>query len=149
MALLAMHQTALLLAALSPLLLVCDSRAGIMRALVGGRVPVWAPMRMAMADPAMPCDWSITSDGLAAWLALRLRAAEVVLLKSLRVAAAASPAELACQGVVDPVFASLVCGSRLRFSLIGPGEDARLAALLDAGEPTPTIHPRPRVAAHG
>lgn len=149
MALLAMHQTALLLAALSSRLSVCDSGASIARACAEGRVPVWAPARMALADDAMPHDWSITSDGLAAWLALRLRARQVVLLKSRLAAPSLGPAELARQGIVDAVFAELVRETALPFALIGPGEGARLAALLDAGEPALTIHPRPGVAAHG
>lgn len=130
MALLAMEQVALLLAASGPRYVVCDSLAAISRALARRRIPVWAPSRLALGDPSIPCDWSITSDGLAAWLALRLRAAEVILLKSLRVDPQPGGAELARLGVVDPVFARLVDENRLPFRLIGPDEEDRLAALL-------------------
>jgi DNA-binding LacI/PurR family transcriptional regulator len=51
-------------------------------------------------------DWSITSDGLAARLAERLRCSDVVLVKSRGVAEDASAFDLARDGVVDAIFAA-------------------------------------------
>ena len=44
MALLAMHQTGLALAALEPRLLPAETFPGIARGLAAGRIPVWSPL---------------------------------------------------------------------------------------------------------
>ena len=69
MAILAMHQTGLMLIAMQPRLIGVETRAQMRAALQAGRIPVWLPLRMCDRDNSIPQDWSITSDGLAAQIA--------------------------------------------------------------------------------
>lgn len=137
MAILAMHQTALMLAAIEPRFVPAETVAGMRAAWSSGRVPVWLPLRMADRDRAIPADWTITSDGLAARLAERLAAAAVCLVKSRCVARAATPAQLAADGVVDRQFPVIVARGDLVWCVLGPGEERQLARLLKvpAGAP--------------
>jgi aspartokinase-like uncharacterized kinase len=132
MALLAMHQTAYMLQSLDPRLRFADTLAAIRRTLAEGQMPVWLPLRLADGDPFIPADWSITSDGLAARLAERLGRAQVVLVKSCRVAHALSLAALARAETVDPTFVAVVERSCLDWRVLGAGDEAELAALLNS-----------------
>jgi aspartokinase-like uncharacterized kinase len=73
-----------------------------------GRVPVLAPRRFLDADDARPDalahSWLVTSDAIAARLAVRLGADELVLLKSAPVPPGADRAAAARLGLVDPAF---------------------------------------------
>jgi len=104
MALLAMEQYGRMLAALEPRLRPVASRAQLARAHRAGRPAVWMPTRMVLADPAIAASWDITSDSLAAWLAGKLRARHLVLVKSVAVTNGATAADLARRGIIDPAF---------------------------------------------
>jgi hypothetical protein len=132
MALLAMHQTGLMLAALHKRLEPFETLAGLRRALKAGRVPVWLPLKMIETDKRVPADWTATSDGLAARLAERLGGAPVVLVKSCRIGHGATVAALARAGVVDATFAAIVKRARLPWRVLGAGDEGALAALLEA-----------------
>ena len=129
MALLAMHQMGMMLAALHARLVPAETLAQIRRALAESRIPVWLPQKLAEADPTIATDWSVTSDALAARLAERLGRAPVVLVKSCRVRSA-SAADLAAEGVVDAVFPSIVARGKLPWHVLGKGGERKLAALL-------------------
>jgi aspartokinase-like uncharacterized kinase len=98
MAILAMHQTALLMREIAPKLVAAETLAAIRGSWKDRQVAVWLPARLCQRDKRIPRDWSITSDGLAARLAERLDRAAVVLIKSRRVDARASAAALAHEG---------------------------------------------------
>jgi 5-(aminomethyl)-3-furanmethanol phosphate kinase len=105
MALLGMEQYGRMLAALQPGLQPAASRADIVRARRAGRAAVWMPTRMVLADPAIAASWNITSDSLAAWLAGKLGATRLVLVKSVALAdGSATASDLARRGIVDPAF---------------------------------------------
>jgi 5-(aminomethyl)-3-furanmethanol phosphate kinase len=104
MALLAMEQYGRMLAALQPRLKPAGSHAEILRARRAGQAAVWMPTRMVLADPAIAASWDITSDSLAAWLAAKLGAARLVLVKSVAVTNGATAADLARRSIVDPAF---------------------------------------------
>jgi aspartokinase-like uncharacterized kinase len=131
MAIYAMHQTGLLLASQNPRLTAVETRAAMRCALQNAQIPVWLPLRMADRDAAIPADWSITSDGLAARLAELMRASAVMLVKSRRVSRDATAAILALADVIDPTFATIVQRSRLKWRIFGPGEEEALAAALN------------------
>ena len=132
MALLAMHQAGLMLAALQPRLRPAETLAGIRSALADGKIPVWLPLKLAEADQQIPADWSITSDGLAARLAERFGRASVVLVKSCHVGRSTSLASLTRDDVVDRTFAAIIERARLPWWVLGAGDEDLLARLLEA-----------------
>ena len=104
-----------------------------MRAGLGeAKLPVWLPSRMALADPDLPQSWDVTSDSLAAWLARRLEARRLVLVKSVAAPAPLTAEALAARGLVDPLFPRFLADAAAALDWIGPGEEARLTALVAA-----------------
>ena len=132
MAILAMHQMAVLFLSMQPRLAPAETLADFKKAWARDCVPVWLPWRLSEKDRKIPADWSITSDGLAARLAERLRASAVVLVKSRTVPPGSQPADLARDGVVDPAFADIVTRAGLDWLILGPGEEVELARLIGA-----------------
>ena len=137
MALLAMHQTGMMLTALHTRLVPFETLAGLRRAITRDQIPVWLPMKLAQRDARIAADWSTTSDGLAARLAERLGRAPVVLVKSCRVAYGTSLAALVRLRVVDPTFAAIAVRARLQWRVVGAGDEKDLASLIE----TPTQPP--------
>jgi 5-(aminomethyl)-3-furanmethanol phosphate kinase len=131
MALLAMHQTGLMMAALHPRLKPAETLSGIKRAVAVGAITVWLPFKLTAPDRLIAANWSTTSDALAARLAERLGGAPVVLVKSCRIASGTSIAALARTGVVDTAFKAIVTRARLSWRVLGAGEETELVALLD------------------
>jgi 5-(aminomethyl)-3-furanmethanol phosphate kinase len=82
LAVLAMDQFGLLLANLNPLLATASSELEIAERTWQHRAIVWLPSKMVLADESIPQSWSVTSDSLAAWLAEKLDAQHLILLKS-------------------------------------------------------------------
>jgi len=103
MAMLAMEQYAHLLCDLKPGLVPADSPDTIDRALRQGLTPVWLPSGMCRQAPDIPQDWSVSSDSLAAWLAIRLSAASLTLIKYEH-PADTDPTAMAAAGWVDEAF---------------------------------------------
>lgn len=147
MAILAMHQTAELLMDLQPRLMGADSVATMRAIWRKGKLPVWQPHKMCDGDNEIPANWSITSDGLAARLAERMRCSHVVLVKSRNVDEGASAFDLAREGVVDAIFAAIATRANLDWTIIGPGEEVKLAQMLGSARPTAASRPGPRARA--
>lgn len=135
MALVAMHQTGLLIEDMQSRFIAVDTVASIRRTLEANRIPVWLPLKLAADDATIPVDWSVTSDALAARLAERLRFEAVLLIKSRCVPLGPSAAELAADGIVDTVFGDVVGRAGLAFRIIGPGEERALAEICLAAPP--------------
>lgn len=133
MALLAMEQYGLMLAALQPKLVPASSRAGIHRALLRAAVPVWLPTRMVLGRPEIPESWDVTSDSLAGWLAGELGAAGLLLVKSIAIPEGSTVDELMRLGAVDPLLPRYL--RRVpECRWIEAGRHAELARALEAGE---------------
>jgi probable H4MPT-linked C1 transfer pathway protein len=81
MAILAMDQYAFALADHIACARVVEDRAGIQAALAEGKVPVLAPSRWLRAADELPHSWDVTSDSLAAYLAMLMGADRLVLIK--------------------------------------------------------------------
>ena len=134
LALLAMHQMALVITGLSERFVPVDYLPEMFLSRPGGPVPVWLPYALQHGDKTLPSDWSVTSDALAARLAERLEGAgEVALVKACTVAPGATLAELTAAGIVDPVFGAVVMRAGLSWTVYGAGDEARLAERLGAG----------------
>lgn len=115
LAVLAMDQYGLLLAGMCPRLSTAASELELAGRSWQHRAIVWLPSRMVLAEDGIPCSWDVTSDSLAAWLAGRLGASRLVLVKSV------PPQELAGMGmarlreeVVDREFPRLAAASGLQ-----------------------------------
>lgn len=130
LALHAMQQMAEVFVALSEAVTMVETLDGIVAALQSGEVPVWLPLAMLENDASIPADWSMTSDGIAAWLGERLGGAAVVLLKSAPVARDAGLEALQNSGIVDPVFPIIVRRARLDWSVLGAGDMGLFEELL-------------------
>jgi len=155
MALLAMEQYAVAVAALGRNLTVAGSYPRIRRALLAGKIPVWAPSRMVQkarrlgvassserARLDIPASWDVTSDSLAIWLARKLRARRLFLVKQGVDATQGSADQsvtaehLARTGVLDLTFPRFLAAARdVDAFLLGPYDKEGLAMALREGTP--------------
>lgn len=132
LAILAMDQMALVIASSSPLFARAARADEIAERLANGQIPVWMPYAMAHADGALPADWTVTSDTLAAWLAAAIGAREVVLVKSCPVPSDAAPDRLAAAGIIDAHLPKFLMSHALSCRVLGAGDESLLAARLTA-----------------
>jgi 5-(aminomethyl)-3-furanmethanol phosphate kinase len=134
MALLAMEQYGCALASLNGTFVPADSLAAIQHALESARVPVWMPSRMALAAKDIPASWDVTSDSLAAWLAGRLSARQLLLVKHVSFGAATvSSPELIARGIVDQAFAEFLKAAKVPAAVLGPADHTLLAEIIKRG----------------
>jgi aspartokinase-like uncharacterized kinase len=82
LALLAMDQFGILLARMNPELDTASSELEIAERGWQHRGIVWLPSKMLLADDTIPKNWNVTSDSLSAWLANKLGAEQLLLIKS-------------------------------------------------------------------
>lgn len=82
LAVMAMDQYGLLLAGLNPKLATASSELEIAERGWQHRGIIWLPSAMVCADEQIPQDWGVSSDSLAAWLASKLNASHLLLIKS-------------------------------------------------------------------
>ena len=130
LAILAMHHMAAEFQDMQPGLTSAETIDEIQNAWNHGQLPLWLPWAMVEPEATIAQDWSMTSDGLAAWLAGQLGGAEVALVKSCTVPPEASLEVLAEAGITDTQFPKLVAQSGLTWLVLGAADDARLSALL-------------------
>jgi aspartokinase-like uncharacterized kinase len=82
LALLAMDQFGILLAGMNPGLVTADSELELAERGWQHRGIVWLPSKMVLADRTIPQNWQVTSDSLSAWLADKIGAEQLILVKS-------------------------------------------------------------------
>jgi aspartokinase-like uncharacterized kinase len=141
MAILGMNQHAHLLSGLLASSEVVEGREGIARALGEGRVPILAPFSWLKAEDTLPHGWHVTSDSIAAWVAVRLGASCLVLLKSIDgfrdsrggLVAEAWVEDPGLRGVVDHYFPEAL-GSGPECWILNGRHPERLSRLLREGE---------------
>jgi aspartokinase-like uncharacterized kinase len=140
MAILAMDQHAHLLAGVCPAARLVATPQEL-AAVAGAReLPLLAPYAWLRAEDPLPHGWHVTSDSIAAWVAGRVGARRLVLLKSIEgvstdgvlqeTVQAGSPAALA--GIVDEYFAEALAPGLECWVLSGRRPE-RLARLLKEG----------------
>jgi dihydroneopterin aldolase len=135
MALLAMEQYGTALQSLGKGFALAASTEDIGNLCRRGRVPVWAPAQMVLAEKDMPESWDVTSDSLAAWLAGKIGASRLLLIKSVGARAPIAAGGLAARGIVDKLFPRFLAASGVAGFLVGPSEHGALAAALTAKSP--------------
>ena len=130
MALLAMEQYGCALASGRKRLSLAATRAEIDRAVSLRQVPVWLPARMVLAAPEIPFSWDVTSDSLAAWLAAKLGAHRLLLVKHDGSAGSVRARELSTRGVVDQAFPLFLRASRIPAIVLGAADHAAVGEIM-------------------
>lgn len=105
MAILAMQQMAWLFHSLRPDLPVLKK---VVDAGDCVKPAIWSPCLQELEQAGIAASWDITSDSLAAWLAGRVAADELVLVKSCPIEPETPLARLQQQGVIDAGFVKFV-----------------------------------------
>ena len=123
LALLAMDQFGLLLAGMQPDLVTATSELEIAECGWQHRAVVWLPSQMVLADATVEQSWRVTSDSLSAWLANKLAADQLLLIKSVDLGSyqqsqAALAKALLDDGVVDACFLDGIAGQRYQTRLL-------------------------------
>lgn len=139
MALLAMEQYGHVLQSLQPDLVTASTELEISERSWQHRTIVWMPSRMVLADESIPQSWDVTSDSLAAWLAAKVDADRLVLLKHKAVLEQPLPLQRLCdQGVLDAAFGQF--SQRLKCPVFIYGKSDH-TAFIEAwkGGPTPAL----------
>jgi len=104
------------------------------QALEDGKIPVWLPSALAIPAPDIRASWDITSDALAAWLAGRLSAEALLLIKQTSAFSDRDDIDsLTARGIVDVGFAAMLPDG-VDFHLAGPDDAANARAVLSSGE---------------
>lgn len=149
LALLAMDQFGLLLAGMNPALVTARSELEIAECGWQHRGIIWLPSTMALADSSIPQNWQVTSDSLSAWLAAKLGAKQLLLVKSRALAAYVDPvaidaATIDVQALIhddllDPQFVAFAAAGNVQTWLLHKADHAlftqgfTLSALQQAG----------------
>jgi 5-(aminomethyl)-3-furanmethanol phosphate kinase len=118
MAILGMEQFGWLLSELIP---GAERSADVAR-VGAGRTTVLLPAALAL--DALPASWGVTSDSIAAWVAGRIGAGRLVLVKAVDGPVA---------DLVDEYLPTVLARARFETWVIGGRDPARLAELLDRG----------------
>jgi aspartokinase-like uncharacterized kinase len=139
MALLAMEQFGLVMKSLHPALVTAASELEIAERSWQHRAIVWLPSQMVLADETIAQSWDVTSDSLAVWLAVKIGAERLVLVKQADVAENSLAAHrLVAEGVLDAAFADFAAGLSCPVHIVGKSEHAAFAAALTGG-PLPAL----------
>ena len=109
LAVLAMDQFGLLLANMNPDLAVARTEMEMDERTWQHRCTVWLPSQMVLADETIPKSWDVTSDSIAAWLANKINAQQLVLVKSDKPRGSELSLKMMSEsGVVDEAFSDFV-----------------------------------------
>jgi 5-(aminomethyl)-3-furanmethanol phosphate kinase len=101
MAILSMQQMALLLHGLRPAFKLARRIADIRANDTTGAISLWSPDQAELDADDIPASWDITSDSLSAWLANKLSADELILIKAAAIDRMWSIGKLASDKIVD------------------------------------------------
>lgn len=133
MALLALDQYAIALAAVRPSPAICATDDEFRAVFANRRIAIWAPARMAGAATDIPATWRAASDSLAAWLAAKLGAAHLLLIKNADPPSPASTEGLSRRNLVDGMFPDFAAKSALPIWIAGPSALRGASDLLSGG----------------
>jgi aspartokinase-like uncharacterized kinase len=121
---LAMDQYGRVLTALQPSLVTASTELEIAERSWQHRAIVWLPSSMVLADEHIVQSWDVTSDSLAAWLATRLQAKHLVVVK------AADNANERAHGLLDAAFAAFTAHLLCPVTVLGKADILKFSAIL-------------------
>jgi aspartokinase-like uncharacterized kinase len=137
MALLAMGQFGLMMTGMEGRLSPAAEVPAIGPLLATGRVAVWVPG--AQGRPGLGAGWELSSDSLALWLAGRIGAHSVALVKSCPPEPGVQRApDLARRGVLDAAFPELLARGGVETWWLGRTEHRAIGPILRAAAPPGT-----------
>jgi Uncharacterized archaeal kinase related to aspartokinases, uridylate kinases len=127
LALLAMDQFGLLLAGMQPGLVTAANELEIAERGWQYQTVVWLPSQMVLADSAVEQSWRVTSDSLSAWLASKLAADQLLLVKSVDLSPyqhgqAGLAKAMLDDGVVDACFIDRIAGQPYQTRLLNKND---------------------------
>jgi aspartokinase-like uncharacterized kinase len=137
MAVLGMAQTALMMQALCPALQLAADEDQLLEVLRRGQTGLWLPLDLLRMQPDELTHWGVSSDSLALWLASRLHAERLLLVKACAIDASRSLAQLGEAGVLDSDFARRARSAAFPIDLLDQAEIARARRLLSASTGAP------------
>ena len=122
MAVLAMEQYATLLEACCDVFISCAHREEINQAIKCGNIALWRPHYWVSRAEDIAKTWDHTSDSLAAWLACRLKAEGILLIKSRDPEGGHAPPlkHLQESGLIDPALGTYLHGTNISLHCAGP-----------------------------
>ena len=135
MGLRAMEQYGLMLCGLQKNFVPARTETEMRKALHENQVPVWLPVQTLAAED-LPPSWDVTSDSLAAWLARRLCAEHLVLVKSCPLPEGdIDMAELSRKGIVDAAFPGFIHAAVFNVWVVNREDYARVSSHLNQRAP--------------
>lgn len=114
LALLAMDQFGLLLAGMNRRLVTASTELEIAERGWQHRGIVWLPSHMVLADEKIAQNWQVTSDSLSAWIARKIGAEHLVIVKSADLSGYSTEVnlqELVAAQLLDEAFPDFIRGS--------------------------------------
>lgn len=124
LAVLAMDQFGLLLANMNPGLVVARTEMEIDERTWQHRCIVWLPSQMVLAEESLPTSWDVTSDSIAAWLADKMQAQQLVLLKSDKPQGGELSLRMMSEnGIVDKAFSDFVLNKSFKSWILKKTDD--------------------------
>jgi len=155
MAVLAMAQTAHMLHGLEPRLVTAADEGQIRQVLHAGRAALWMPLALLRDAPDLLTSWEVTSDSLALWLARRLNAERLIVVKAATLDPALTLGELTATGVLDARFAVWAHEAAFRIEIVQVDDLVRVRDALVSGGGLAAVLPgvlqadRPKQGARG
>lgn len=139
MALLAMEQYGYVLRSLQPELVTASSELEIAERSWQHRAIIWMPSPMVLADEDIPASWEVTSDSLAAWLATKIGADRLVLVKHHAILEQPLPvSRLISEGVLDTAFTQFSAKINCPIHILGKNDQNAFSQAWTGG-PIPAL----------
>lgn len=132
-AVLAMAQSALMFNALEPRLVLGAQDAELRAALHAGQSALWLPLNLVRQQADDLTSWDVTSDSLALWLARRMNAERLVVVKCCAVEAGSSLQALSSTGVLDARFPAWAEGAPFPIDIVQRDDLPALRQVLLSG----------------
>ena len=126
MALVAMDQYATLMTGINPNLVTAASELEIAERGWQHKAIVWKPSAMVLADEALPKSWDLSSDSIAAWLAAKLNAQHLLIVKSIEMPYQPDLSGLVADNVVDACFSSVITNKLFNTWLLAKNDYAAI-----------------------
>lgn len=136
LALIAMDQFGRLLAGMNTGLVTASSELEIAERGWQHRAIVWLPSKMVLADESVPRNWQVTSDSLSAWLANKISAEQLILVKSKSLEVysgltSVSVKTLIKDALIDSAFVDFLAASQYEARLVNKSDFHLLSKGLD------------------